>query len=59
MMILNNDNKRGIQQTEAEMLTTKGLMVRKDRSLKEDASEALVVLTANNPLRRSLTCLLS
>lgn len=58
-MILNNDNKRGIQQTEAEMLTTKGLMVRKDRSLKEDASEALVVLTANNPLRRSLTCLLS
>lgn len=58
-MILNNDNKRGIQQTEAEMLTTKGLMVRKDRSLKEDASEALVVLTANNPLRQSLTCLLS
>lgn len=58
-MILNNDNKRGIQQIEAEMLTTKGLMVRKDRSLKEDASEALVVLTANNPLRQSLTCLLS
>lgn len=58
-MILNNDNKRGIQQTEAQMLTTKGLMVRKDTSLKEDASEALVVLTANNPLRQSLTCLSS
>lgn len=58
-MILNNDKKCGIQQIEAQMLTTKGLMVCKDRSLKEDASEALVVLTASNPLRQSLTCLLS